>query len=94
MASRALIAPSLLTPEEAARALGVGERTLRDLRKRGLIRYVAVTERKIMYRPEDCEEYIQSRVRQDEPCQPPQRRHKSTRRRTGNIVPFTKLMGG
>lgn len=82
-----------LTSKQAADRICVGERTLRDLRKRGLIRYVAVTERKIMYRPEDCDEYLASRLRRDESCpkhQKPPRRTKGRQYR-GNVIPFEKL---
>jgi excisionase family DNA binding protein len=78
----------LLTPDEAAGRLGVGERTLRDLRKRGLIRYVAVTERKIMYRPEDCEAFIESRSRLAEPTTPPKRPPTNRPRRQGQVIPL------
>jgi len=85
----------LLKEHEAAAVLGIGGRTLRDLRRRGLIRYVAVTDRKIMYRTEDCAEYIESRLRQDEPCQrPPKPQPKLSRRRGGNVIPFTQQIGG
>ena len=87
--------PLLLTPEQAARRLHVSERTLRDLKKRGLIRYVAVTERIIRYRVEDCEEYLSARVRQDEPCQKPLPSPRPTigKHRPGVVVPFSQLTG-
>lgn len=56
----------LLNPREAAEKLHISERTLRDLKKRGAIRYVALTERRIMYRPDDLADYINGRVRCDE----------------------------
>lgn len=87
----------LLNSKEAAAAIRVSERTLRDLRKAGLIAYVAVTDRLIMYRPEDCEEYLASRLRRDEPCNrkkggqpPPPRRTKAAPHR-GNVITFEAL---
>jgi hypothetical protein len=55
----------LLTEAEAAAYLRIGARTLRELRRQRKIHYVALTERKIAYRLEDCEEYIASRLRLD-----------------------------
>lgn len=81
----------LLTPDEAAGRLGIGERTLRDLRKRGLIRYVAITERKIMYRPEDCEAFIESRSRVADPAAPKKRPPRSVGRR-GKVIPLFSEM--
>jgi len=80
----------LLTEREAAERLRVCERTLRGLRKRGLIRYVAITKRKIMYRPEDCAEYVESRLRQESPAND-RAAPRPIRRRSGNIIPFSKL---
>jgi hypothetical protein len=45
----------------------VCEKTLRSLRKQGLIRYVEVSPRKIFYRPEDCDAYLATCVRLDIP---------------------------
>jgi hypothetical protein len=81
--------PRLLTSDQAAAEIGVAERTLRKLRKNGLIRYVAVTERKIMYREEDCVAYLEARVRQDEPNAKPERPAPKARQR-GVVLPFTK----
>ncbi|WP_186729151.1 helix-turn-helix domain-containing protein [Sphingomonas panacisoli] len=58
---------ALLKPDEAAARLMVSARTLRDLKRRGLIRYIALTDRLIAYRAEDCDEYLEARLRQDEP---------------------------
>lgn len=86
---------ALLTSRQAAAELGVGERTLRDLRRRGLIAYVALTDRLIMYRPEDCADYLASRSRRNEPCSKPEpsgaRPRATSRRRTGNVLPFEAL---
>lgn len=83
--------PRLLTSTEAAKLLRVSERTLRDLRKHGLIRYVAVTDRKIMYRPQDCEAFIESRTRQAE-ARPQATRGVAARPRSGRIVPFSEII--
>ncbi len=83
----------LLTSAEAAAQLRVCEKVLRRLRKDGAIRYVAIGERKIMYRPEDCADYLASRVRREEACQPkPTPKGKPARGRAaqpGNIIPFS-----
>lgn len=84
-------AGALLTPEEAAERIRVSTKTLRQLRQQGLIRYVAVTERKKLYRPEDCDAYLEARSRFD---QPTELRRPTPRRRTGrgnaaNVVSFT-----
>ncbi len=83
----------LLTSKQAADAIHVSERTLRKLRKEGLIAYVAVTDRLVMYRPEDCEEYLASRIRRDQPCRPrPEQTRRSNRRaRSGNVISFEQL---
>ena len=76
----------LLTPLEAAARLHVSDKTLRRLRQQGLIRYVAITERKIRYRPEDCDAYIQSRVREEDQCQFTSRQTRQSTSTTSNIV--------
>jgi len=82
----------LLTPSEAAGRLRMGEKTLRALRKQGRIRYIALSARKIAYRPEDCDEYVQAQLKRDEPCDTkPQPKRQSAR--PGTVVPFSKLMG-
>lgn len=82
--------PLLLTEEQAAKRLLMHPRTLRKLRQEGAIRYVALTGRRVAYRPEDCIAYVESRSRQEQVS--PHRRQKSRaagNRRTGNIVPFS-----
>jgi hypothetical protein len=85
---------SLLTEAEAAQELSISPRTLRALRKKGVIRYVALSARTIRYRPEDCEEYIAASVRVESP--PASGR---TQRRamggglTGNVVRFSQRKG-
>lgn len=83
----------LITSAEAAAELRICEKSLRKLRKAGLIRYVSIGERGIMYRPEDCAEYIASRVRRDEPCQKPKAPPAKGRARAqgpSNIIPFSE----
>lgn len=58
---------SLLTEKEAAAMLHMSERLLREKRRHGEIRYVALSARKIAYRQEDCAEYIEARARIDVP---------------------------
>lgn len=84
---------ALLTEEEAAKRLLLSARTLRDLRRTGLIRYVRLSARKIGYRPEDCDDYVASRVcvEQPMPLSPPATRRKSAKRAAfGNVVPFSQ----
>ena len=80
----------LLTEAEAARRLRIGERTLRELRRQGKIRYIALTARKIAYRPEDCAEYLEARLRVNEPCETAARPKRRSQRRTGKIIPFSQ----
>lgn len=82
--------PFLLSEDQAAKRLLMHPRTLRKLRQQGEIRYVALAGRKIAYRPEDCEAYVQSRLRQDDPLPRPRARQRAVgNRRGGNIVPFS-----
>lgn len=81
-------AGALLTPEEAAAYLRVCPKTLRSIRQRGLIRYVAVTSRKIFYRLEDCEAYLASCSRM-EAAQPTERRGRNKLRAGDNVVSFS-----
>ncbi|WP_145073425.1 helix-turn-helix domain-containing protein [Sphingobium wenxiniae] len=78
--------PILLTPEEAAQRLHVSDKTLRRLRQQGHIRYVAITQRKIRYRPEDCDAYVASRVREDHQCPSTSRKNQRSTSTTSNIV--------
>lgn len=88
----------LLTPDEAAARLKMSERTLRELRKQGRIRYIQPTPRKIFYDPADCDAFLAScRRLDDRPAeqQPQQPARGATRRRkAGVIVPFSKRMAG
>jgi len=58
----------LLTSEEAAKRLDMCERTLRKLRASGAIPFVELSERKIRYRAEDCDEYIEAHTKRNNPC--------------------------
>jgi hypothetical protein len=81
--------PLLLTEEEAASLLLMHPRTLRKLRQAGAIRYVAVTGRKIAYRPEDCEAFVQERSRLETPQEATLRgRARPRRREGGNVLSF------
>ena len=81
----------LLTPIEASRRLRIGERTLRDLRQKGRIRYVALTARKIAYRVEDCDEYVEAQVtRAEQRDTKPAPKGKASVGKAGTVVPFTK----
>lgn len=83
----------LLTEEQAAARLLVSPRTLRDIRQRGEIHYVALTARKIGYRPEDCDEYVSARVRVQEIRKidsPPGKRKPSPSSMSGNVVRFSQ----
>ena len=84
----------LLTEAEAAARLCLSPRLLRSLRKQGHIRYVALSARRIAYRTEDCDAYVESRVRRDETCASPMPSRPGrprTRRAGGVIVSFSEL---
>ena len=59
---------ALLTAEQAAERLGMCERTLRKLRQRGEIAYIALTDRKFAYTEADCDEFLAARRRKEQPC--------------------------
>jgi excisionase family DNA binding protein len=80
---------ALLTHDEAAARIGVCAKTLRQLRKQGLVRYVAVTGRLIKYRPEDCDAFLESRLTVDVPAEPAHRRRGKRLRNAPNVVSFT-----
>lgn len=80
---------ALLTPEQAAERIRVCVKTLRRLRQEGAIRYVAVTSRKILYRPEDCDDFLASRVTTAVVTLFTQRRSAKRVARTGNVASFT-----
>lgn len=64
---------NLLTADEAAARLDMSERTLRRIRQRGDIAYIALTDRKFRYTPEDCDAYLAACRRQDAPPPRPTR---------------------
>ncbi len=64
---------SLLTADQAAARLGMSERTLRRIRQRGDIAYIALTDRKFRYTPEDCDAYLAACRRLDAPPMKPAR---------------------
>jgi predicted site-specific integrase-resolvase len=78
----------LLTHDQAAERIGVCAKTLRQFRKQGLIRYIAVTRRKISYRAEDVEAFIESRATVDVPNLPTERRRRQLRQ-PPNVISFT-----
>lgn len=92
MTQAALLPHELLTEAEAAARLRMGERTLRELRRTGKIRYVALTARKIAYRPEDCAEYLAARVRVNDPCETRPKPKRAGNRPSGKIIPFSALV--
>jgi predicted site-specific integrase-resolvase len=78
---------TLLTHEEAAQRIHVCAKTLRQLRQQGLIPYVAVTTRKKLYRVEDLDAYLASRVK-TEAYAPTERRRAKRLRSAPNVVSF------
>lgn len=48
----------LLTSREAAERLNITIKVLHSLRAHGRIHYIAITDRKILYRPEDCDAWV------------------------------------
>jgi excisionase family DNA binding protein len=84
---------ALLSPEQAAERLHVSERTLRDMKRRGVIRYVAITARKIAYREDDLEEFVDSHTRQDEPVRTAPVVKSKPRKGGGVVIPFSQLVG-
>lgn len=78
----------LLTPDEAAARVRVCTKTLRQLRQQGLIRYVQVSPRKIFYRPEDCDAYLENCSTFAVPSMPTKRRRHRLRNEQ-NVVSFT-----
>lgn len=81
-------AAELFTHDQAATYLHICPKTLRSLRQRGLIRYVAITARKILYRPEDCDAYLESCATVGE-YRPTNRRKPPKLRAEGNVLSFT-----
>lgn len=86
-------APLLLTEEQAAERLLMHPRTLRKLRQAGEIRYVNTVGRKIAYRPEDCEAFVQQQSRIQSPPDLPRLKGRGRARPRrpdgGNVLSFT-----
>jgi excisionase family DNA binding protein len=82
---------ALLAPQEAAKRLHISERTLRDLKRRGQIRYVAVSARRIAYREDDLAEYIDSRVQLADIAETSPVPKRRISKRPDAIVPFSQL---
>lgn len=81
--------PALLTEAEAADALRICTRTLRRLRQRGAIRFVAVTSRSVAYRLEDLQAFIEQRARICEEAVPTRRTARARRQQAPNVLSFT-----
>lgn len=81
--------PLLFTEDEAAARLAICPRTLRKARQAGRLSYILIG-RAVRYSLADLEAFIDSRRRKDQPCINPAPRPKAaSRRRSGEIVPFT-----
>ena len=78
-----------LTPAEAAARLRICTKTLGRLRRDGLIRYVAVTKRKILYRPADCDAFADAQATVAVPPPTFHRAPSPRRRGGGNVLSFT-----
>jgi hypothetical protein len=82
----------LLTEEQAAARLLMNPRTLRKLRQAGEIRYVALVGRKIAYRLEDCDAFVEQRLRLATPLDLPRLagrgRARPRPRQDGNVLSF------
>lgn len=81
---------NFLTEAQAAEQLHVCTRTLRRFRQSGAIRYVAVTARTILYRPEDIEAFVEQRAQLNH-IPAPRRSAKVNRKRKEEqvVVSFT-----
>lgn len=84
-----MTAPQLLTEGEAAKALHVCTRSLRRLRQSGAIRYVSVTPRTILYRPEDIQAFIEQRSTVCHENTPTHSVRRNRKRQEQNVVSFT-----
>lgn len=62
-----MTAHALLTEAEAAVILHMSPRTLRSLRSGGKIRYVRPSPRKVFYRADDIDEYLERQSLTDQP---------------------------
>lgn len=79
-----------LTEAQAAEQLHICTRTLRRFRQSGAIRFVAVTSRNILYRPEDIEAFVEARAKLQHIPQP-RKAPKASRKRKDEpvVVSFT-----
>ena len=78
-----------LTHDAAAAHLHVCPKTLRSLRQRGLIPYVAVTARKKLYRIDDLDAYLADQRKTDIYLPTARRRPSKRLRAEPNVVSFT-----
>ena len=86
-----MTAPALLTEAEAAEALRISPRTLREIRRRGGIRYVRSSPRTILYDPEDIAAYVNQAKCQDvAPSASGRSAKMAAARNRGNVVRFTQ----
>lgn len=79
----------LLSHDEAAAHIHVCARTLRSLRQHGLIPYVAITSRKKLYRVEDLDAFLASRVTVEVHVPTKRRGSRKRLREEPNVVSFT-----
>lgn len=79
----------LLTPAEAAARLRICTKTLRRLRQDGRISYVAVSQRKILYRPGDCDAFVRAAVTSATPVRATHRLNQERSRSASAVVSFT-----
>ena len=77
----------LITSSEAAERMGVSVKVLRRLRTEGRIRYIAITDRKIMYQVEDCDRWISGAAPAGASGRP------LAASPTPTIIPFTQRRG-
>lgn len=75
-----------LTEAQAAERLHVCTRTLRRIRQSGAIRFVAVTARTILYRPEDIEAFVEQRARLNHIPEPRKSARTNQKRKDGPVV--------
>lgn len=81
--------PPLLTEAAAASILGISVRTMRRIRHAGGILYVRISRRRIGYRPQDVEDYLDRQSRRDTPHRPAPGKPEPPRR--GKVVPFSQM---
>lgn len=89
-----MTAPALLSEAEAAKALLICTRTLRRLRQRGEIRFVAITSRSVAYRPEDLQAFVEKRSQTCNDNSPTRRSRPKRPHSGGEVVGFTARRRG